>query len=136
MTSYMMYSFMTDDAAVKKQAAAYAEELRKDDNPDAYTTLAEYYFATGSVTHGFEIVERFVNYSASNPDDWNAAFELLENYYNLYYSENETFIAGVGRIYDMFIARDEVSLDTLKLTDQSIAFLQMAGIIEPEPVAE
>jgi len=135
-TSYIMYSFMTDDAAVQKQAAAYAEELRKDDNPDAYTTLIEYYFASGDVKRGFEIVERFVNYSASNPDDWTSAFELLEDFFNMQYYEDEAFIAGVGRIYEMFLARDEVSLDNLKLADHCIAFLQRAGVIKPEPVAE
>ncbi len=130
MASYIKYSLVTEDKAVQKQAKIFAEQMRKDNSPDEYDALAEYYFANDNILYGFAVLERFVHHSASCSEDWNMAFELLDRYYD----GSEPFLDGVRRIHDLLTERNRVSLDVISLTDRSVMFLEKAGIGEFEEV--
>lgn len=124
MTMVTMFSLETEDESVRSLAAEYAERMRKDDMPETYTALAEYYFASGNIRYGFEMIERFVRHSMSSHDDWNEALTLLSKHYD----PGEEFISGVKGIYDILDEKNRTSLEAIALTEESIAFFEKAGI--------
>ncbi|MBR1496309.1 MAG: O-antigen ligase family protein [Oscillospiraceae bacterium] len=85
---------------IRQQADAYALRLARLDSNAIPINLAEYYFATGRVEEALAMLEKYVDFVASDPNCWRNAFALLSQ--NV--EDTELFRAGVLRISDMLDA--------------------------------
>ena len=79
---------------VLQQADVFADRLKKVDSNTIPIYLAEYYFSTDRMEQGIAMVEKYVDYVASDQRAWQEAFDLLQRYAN----DSEEFRAGVVRI--------------------------------------
>ncbi len=81
LVSYIYYaSTEGGDEAVMEQAAEYAEQLKKLDSNSIPLYLAEYYFRVQQREEGFAMIEKYLDYCASDPKAWQKAFRaLMEN---------------------------------------------------------
>lgn len=68
------------DPSVRQQADEYAERLAEVDSNTIPIYLAQYYFLTGRTQEALDMVEQYVDYVSSDPETWQTAFDLLEQY--------------------------------------------------------
>lgn len=73
-----LVSNINDD--IQKQADKYAERLAKVNSNTIPFYLAEYYFANGRQEDAFAMLEKYVNYVASDAEAWQYVFNLLIDY--------------------------------------------------------
>ena len=74
---------------VNKQALEYAERLSKLDSNAVPIILARFYFSRSMINEGFEMVHKYVMYSASHEIKWNESYTTISNYYKAVSSDEE-----------------------------------------------
>ncbi len=79
--SYVRSTLVSNiNADVQKQADKYAEHLAKVNSNTIPFYLAEYYFANNRQAEAFAMLEKYVNYVASDNQAWREVFNLLINF--------------------------------------------------------
>ena len=104
---------------VRQQADAYAERLAKVNSNTIPIYLAEYYFATDRPEQGIEMVEKYVDYVASDQSAWNTAFSLLRAYAD----DTEAYRSGIERIAQKLETWNEENIGHVEPDDNAKEFL-------------
>lgn len=105
------------DDEVRRKAAGYAARLAKTESNSMPIILANYYFRVGDTENAFAMLEKYVDYVASDERAWNDAFHMLEQYDD----------GGSGRealrIYDMMEKWNAENIGTVVPDDAAMAYL-------------
>lgn len=123
-------------ATVRYQADRFAERLAKVDSNTIPIYLAEYYFQTDRINRAFDMLEKYVNYVASDREGWQRAFNLMENYSQ----DTDFYRTQVLHIADMMDQWNENHMGFLVVSRQSQAFINTlreisANAVDDEPSA-
>ena len=105
---------------VREQADAFAERLSKVSSNTIPIYLAEYYFRTDRTEPAVAMVEKYVNYLASDQNAWNLSFEVLLGYEN----NSEAFRNAVVRIADWRDTWNANNAGHIDLNDQALALIE------------
>lgn len=108
------------DAATRNRADQYAERLSGVNSNAIPIYLAEYYLSTGRTQKGMEMIEKYVDYVASDPSAWNLAFALMERYD----TDDETYRAGVAHIYQLLENWSTVNMGEIELDQTAAAYIE------------
>ena len=118
---YVIYAMEENTPpSVRHQADVFAERLAKVNSNTIPIHLAEYYFRTERPEQAVAMVEKYVNYLASDQDAWNRSFDLLQEYE----SDVEAFHSGVLRIADRLDAWNTENAGTITLDEDALAFIE------------
>lgn len=104
---------------VLRQADTYAERLAKVDSNTIPIYLAEYYFSTARTEQGIAMVEKYVDYVASDPSAWQRAFDLLRSYYDT----SETIQNAVVQLAQKMEKWNAVNAGSIMVNDDTQAFI-------------
>lgn len=120
MLSYVVNTMDVEtDAAARNRADQYAERLSAVSSNSIPIYLAEYYLSTGRTQRGMEMIEKYVDYVASDPSAWNTAFGLLE-----YYDTGDgTYRAGVAHIYQLLQDWSAANMGEIILDETATAYI-------------
>ena len=121
MLTYVNYCTEMDvDGATREQADAYAQRLAKMDSNTVPLYLAAYYFHTDRQEDAFAMLEKYVNYTSSDAESWQSAFDLLGAYEN----NSADYRAGVIRLAGMMKAWNEQNMGQIVLDDAALALIE------------
>lgn len=124
MLSYVIGTMDPDtDGAVREQADRYAARLAQVDSNTIPIYLTEYYLRTGRPQLGLEMAEKYVDYTSSNAETWQEAFDLLE----IFEEDTDLYRAGVVRIAGMLEAWNAENMGSIQLSEESMAFIARMG---------
>lgn len=116
--TYVYQSMQRDvDDTVRAKAAAYADKLSTVESNSMPIILAEYYFETGDKEKAFAMLEKYVDYTASDESTWNSAFYMLAQY------DDGTFGAEALKLSGMMDAWNAANIGTVALDDAAAAYL-------------
>lgn len=113
----------TDDNVntyVRQQADVYAERLAHVNSNTIPIYLAEYYFDSDRVEQGIAMMEKYVDYVASDQKAWQSAFQLLQTYDD----GSETFHNGVVRIAEKLDIWNAENIGTITLDETAMAYIE------------
>lgn len=112
--------FVNITDSTRQQADAYAERLSRIESVTIAYASARYYFSTGRVEDAFDAMERDVRRFASDPNAWQMAFELLQDYE----ADTAEFRAGASRIADALEEWNTKNMGEIPLTEDGLAFIR------------
>ena len=105
---------------VRQQADEYAERLAEVNSNTIPIYLAEYYFNSDRTEQGLAMVEKYVDYVASDQRAWQGAFQLLSNYDD----GSEIFRNGVVHIADKLDTWNAEKIGTITLDETATAYIE------------
>lgn len=105
----------------------YMAKLEQQNSNTIPLYLAQAYFNLGQTEDAIRMLEKYVNYVPSDPATWNAAFNTLMT--NI--REEQVYVDGVQRIYDMMKQWESENMGTITLDETVSAFL---GYMLPDTV--
>ena len=79
---------------MRETVERYMADLEKLNSNSVPKYLAESYFNLGNVEKGFAMLEKFVDYTPSNPGTWDASFRLVMQYND----NSDAFLQGTARL--------------------------------------
>lgn len=112
------------NARVLAQADQYAARLSELQSNSVSIYVAHYYFSTGQIEKGLDMVAKYVSYVPSDPDTWETAFNALE----MYAEDTDEYRAGVERVVQIARDWDEANIGTITFDEDSQAFLAEMGL--------
>ena len=121
MLSYVVSSVnnqVEDD--VRIQADQYAERLSRVDSNSIPFYLADYYLTLGQMESGMRMLEKYTDYTASDSQTWQNAFDLLE----WHAVDTEQFRTEAERLAARMDAWNQENLGTVALSEKNLAFLE------------
>ena len=104
---------------VRQQADVFAEKLAKVNSNTIPIYLAEYYFQSDRPEQGIEMVEKYVDYVASDERAWQQAFDLLKAYSD----GSEVFRSGVVRVAQKLDTWRAKNPGTIRINETAQAFI-------------
>ena len=107
------------DDEVRAKAEIYAERLAKAESNSTPIILAGYYFRTENNEHAFAMLEKYVDYVASDERCWNAAFHLLAQNDN----GDEEYGAEARKLFGMMSEWNAANIGTVALDAESMGYL-------------
>ena len=111
------------DTDVREQADRYVRRLAKLDSITTAYYLAAYYFQTGRPEQGLAMVEKYVNFVASDRSKWQESFDLLQQFDD----GTEQYQAGVLRIIQTLDDWNTENLGNITLDDNARAYIDTVG---------
>ena len=105
-----------DMTARMERYMADLEALRSNSVPQY---LAEVYFKLGNVSKGFAMLEKYVDYTPSNPDTWAESFRTAMDYDN----GSDTFRQGVLALKERLDQWNRENLGTITLPEDIAAYV-------------
>lgn len=118
--SYVLSSMVGEmPEEVTAQAEEYAERLSQLNSNTIPLELARYYLASGRITEGMEMAEKYANYLSASSTAWNNLFTTLA----YYEQSNEEYLAGVARIAALMDQWNADHIGTIELEESSQEFL-------------
>ena len=122
--SYVVNSAGSEvDAGVREQADRYAQRLAKLDSITSAYYLAAYYFQTYRPEQGLAMVEKYVDFVASDASKWQESFDLLQQFDD----GTEQYQIGVLRIIQMLDDWNAENLGRITLDDNARAYIDTVG---------
>ena len=122
MTSYV-YSAASDPesrtAARTETMERYMQRLEEVDSNILPLYLSESYFNLGNTEKAFEMLDKYLNYVASDQKAWDQAFQLVL----LHASDTPEFKDGVLQVYSRFTAWNEENIGTLQISPEFSALV-------------
>lgn len=118
--SYVMTTVYNEaDEATWVKAEEYAQRLDKVQSNQIHFYLSMYYFTRGEVETAMEMAMKHARFTASNSEQWNNLFDLLEQY------EQNTpqYREGVACLADFMKQWDGEHMGSIELNERSQAFL-------------
>ena len=117
-----VYSATDSDmpASIRKQADEYAERLAGVSSNAVSIYLAEYYFINDRPEQALAMLEKHVDYCASNQNAWREAFDMLRNHQQ----DTEVFRDGVLRLAEKMETWNANNFGKVFLTDEQTAFVE------------
>lgn len=113
MLSYA-YSASADEnrtTAITEHMERYMDRLEKVDSNTIPFYLAEAYFNLDNTEKAFEMLDKYLDYVASDQDAWNQAFQLMM----FHSTDTPEFREGVQQIYEKLIRWNEENMGTIEL---------------------
>ena len=107
----------------------YMQRLEKVDSNIIPLYLAESYFNLGNTGKAFEMLNKYLDYVASDQDAWNRAFQLLV----LHNTNSSEFKDGVLQIYAKLQLWNEEHMGTLQVTPEMASLVN--SILEERSAA-
>ncbi len=74
---------------INQQAMEYAERLSKLDSNSVPIILARFYFSRNMVDEGFDMIYKYVMYSAAYAQKWNDSYIAIDSYYQAILSDKD-----------------------------------------------
>ncbi len=126
MLSYVLSSIQTTDITeeISNSAAEYAEELQRVDSNTIPMYLAQYYFVQQDAVQAFAMLNKYVDYMAADPDSWQQSFDIIMQLYQ----DDPVYQENVTALYQKMIDWNEENMGMLTLSDNTMAWLEQAGI--------
>ena len=122
--SYVVGTIGTEvDADIRERAERYAQRLAKLDSITSAYHLATYYFQTGRPEQGLAMVEKYVDFVASDKSKWQESFDLLRQFDD----GTEQYQIGVLRIIQMLDDWNADNLGEITLDDNAQAYIDTVG---------
>ena len=103
-------------AGMRETVDRYMADLEKLNSNSVPKYLAEAYFNLGSVEKGFAMLEKYVDYTPSNPGTWDASFRLVMKYND----NSDAFLQGAARLQEKLESWNRDNLGTIQL-DSDVA---------------
>ena len=102
----------------------YMADLEKLNSNSVPKYLAEADFRLGRTEQGFAMLDKYVDYTPSDPDTWDASFRLV-----MQYNDNSAaFLAGTSQLRDKLTEWNAQNLGAITLKDDVAAYLsEMLG---------
>ena len=104
---------------IRQQADAFAERLSKVNSNTIPIYLAEYYFTSGRPEQGIAMIEKYVDYVASDQKAWQQAFDLLQAYTD----GSELFRDGVTRLANKMEQWNEENIGNVQVNEEAMEFI-------------
>ncbi len=104
---------------VQRQADEFAEQLSEIDSNTIPYYLADYYFSKDQTENGLRMVEKYVRYTASDPDTWQRAFNLLRIFEN----GTESYRAAVVEIADLMDEWNAENIGKVTVDENAMKFI-------------
>ncbi len=111
------------DPSVRQQADEYAERLAEVDSNTIPIYLAQYYFLTGRTQEALDMVEQYVDYVSSDPETWQTAFDLLEQYEQ----DTDDYRTGVQYIAWKLDTWNQENMGEITVDEEARAFIARMG---------
>ena len=119
------------DTAIREQAERYAQRLEKLDSITSAYHLAAYYFQTNRPEQGLAMVEKYVDFVASDRSKWQESFDLLRQFDN----GTEQYQDGVLRIIQMLDTWNTENLGSIALDKNAQAYVDAVNMNVTIPAA-
>ena len=122
MLSYV-YSASADEnrtSTITDHMERYMEKLETLNSNSVPYYLAESYFNLGNTEKAFEMLDKYLNYVASDQDAWNQAFQMMI----LHSEDTPEFKNGVIRIYEKLVQWNEENMGSIQLTSTATALVE------------
>ncbi len=110
----------SDNEEIMRQADHYADRLAQLDSNTVPLHLAGYYFRTDRLWDAFLMLEKYVDYTSSDANCWQSAFELAAQYY----VPETAYQNGVLRLAKMLDDWNEENMGTIQLTGTAAALVE------------
>lgn len=104
---------------MRERVQRYMADLEKLNSNSVPKYLAEAYFNLGDAEKGFAMLEKFVDYTPSDPDTWNASFRLVMRYND----NSEAFLQGAARLQEKLESWNRDNLGTIQLSSDVAEYL-------------
>lgn len=104
---------------MRERVQRYMADLEKLNSNSVPKYLAEAYFNLGDAEKGFAMLEKFVDYTPSDPDTWNASFRLVMRYND----NSEAFLQGATRLQEKLESWNRDNLGTIQLSSDVAEYL-------------
>ena len=85
--------------------------------------LAQYYFLTGRTQDALDMVEQYVDYVSSDPETWQTAFDLLEQYEQ----DTDDYRTGVQYIAWKLDTWNQENMGEITVDEEARAFIARMG---------
>lgn len=105
------------DDEVRQKAATYAARLAKTESNSTPIILAGYYFRIDDTDNAFAMLEKYVEYVASDERAWNDAFHMLEQY------DDGTYGTETVRLSNLMEAWNAANIGTVAPDDAATAYI-------------
>ena len=111
-------------AGMQETLERYMADLEKLNSNSVPKYLAEADFRLGRTEQGFAMLDKYVDYTPSDPDTWDASFRLV-----MQYNDNSAaFLAGASQLRDKLTEWNAQNLGASTLKDDVAAYLsEMLG---------
>ena len=111
-------------AGMQETLERYMADLEKLNSNSVPKYLAEADFRLGRTEQGFAMLDKYVDYTPSDPDTWDASFRLV-----MQYNDNSAaFLAGASQLRDKLTEWNAQNLGAITLKDDVAAYLsEMLG---------
>lgn len=122
MTSYV-YSASQDEnrtPTVQANMEYYLQRLEQVESNTVPYYLAQSYFNLGRTEQAFAMLERYLDYTASDTESWQSAFLLTMQHG----SESPEFVEGVAHLYEKFQDWNESNMGSVTLDPNVLAFVE------------
>ena len=119
------------DTDVREQAEQYARRLAKLDSITSAYHLAAYYFQTDRPEQGLAMVEKYVNFVASDQSKWQESFDLLRQFDD----GTEQYQEGVLRIIQILDNWNTENLGKITLDHNAQAYIDTVNMNVTIPAA-
>ena len=106
-------------AGMQETLERYMADLEKLNSNSVPKYLAESYFNLGNVEKGFAMLEKFVDYTPSNPGTWDASFRLVMQYND----NSDAFLQGTARLREKLEGWNRDNLGTISLSSDVSDYL-------------
>ena len=104
---------------MRETVERYMADLEKLNSNSVPKYLAESYFNLGNVEKGFAMLEKFVDYTPSNPGTWDASFRLVMQYND----NSDAFLQGTARLREKLEGWNRDNLGTISLSSDVSDYL-------------
>lgn len=111
-------------AGMQETLERYMADLEKLNSNSVPKYLAEADFRLGRTEQGFAMLDKYVDYTPSDPDTWDASFRLVMRYND----NSAAFLAGASQLRDKLTEWNAQNLGAITLKDDVAAYLsEMLG---------
>lgn len=97
----------------------YMADLEKLNSNSAPKYLAEAYFNLGNVEKGFAMLEKYVDYTSSDPNTWDTSFRIVMQHSN----GSEAFRQGAAQLLEKLERWNQQNLGAITLSEDVTAYL-------------
>ena len=97
----------------------YMADLEKLNSNSVPKYLAEAYFNLGNVEKGFAMLEKYVDYTASDPATWDTSFRIVMQHSD----GSEAFRQGAAQLRDKLEYWNQQNLGAIMLSEDVTAYL-------------
>lgn len=104
---------------MRERVQRYMADLEKLNSNSVPKYLAEAYFNLGNVEKGFAMLEKYVDYTSSDPNTWDTSFRIVMQYSN----GSEAFRQGAAQLLEKLEHWNQQNLGAITLPEDVTAYL-------------